>query len=93
MTKSSTESATENTKQSKFGSDVIRDSVKSSRCSRKVGPDSFKVIKLLGVGSFGEVFLVEMIDTGKLYAMKILKKDKIFKRNLTKYAVVERNVL
>lgn len=37
--------------------------------------------------------MVEKIDSGKLYAMKILKKDKIFKRNLTKYAKAERNVL
>lgn len=61
--------------------------------TQKVGPQSFKALKLIGVGSFGEVFLVEKIDTGKLYAMKILKKDKIMKGNLTKYAVVERNVL
>jgi serine/threonine protein kinase len=61
--------------------------------SKRVGPHSFKAIRPIGVGSFGEVFLVEKIDSGKLYAMKILKKDKIFKRNLTKYAKAERNVL
>jgi hypothetical protein len=93
LTKVSTESASENSKRSKYGSDVQNDSTKTSREAKKVGPSSFKVIKLLGVGSFGEVFLVEKIDSGKLYAMKILKKDKIFSRNLTKYAVVERNVL
>lgn len=48
----------------------------------KIGPHSFKIIKLLGIGSFGEVFLVERIDNGKLYAMKILRKDKILQRNL-----------
>lgn len=48
----------------------------------KIGPQSFNIIKLLGIGSFGEVFLVEMIDNGKLYAMKILRKDKILQRNL-----------
>lgn len=93
LTKVSTEGASENSKRSKYGSDVQNDSTKTSRATKKVGPSSFKVIKLLGVGSFGEVFLVEKIDTGKLFAMKILKKDKIFSRNLTKYAVVERNVL
>lgn len=92
LTKDSTEGTT--TKNSKYGSDVIQENSKTpTKNNRKVGPDSFKVIKLLGVGSFGEVFLVEKIDSGKLFAMKILKKDKIFKRNLTKYAVVERNVL
>jgi len=47
------------------------------------------VIKLLGSGSFGEVFLVEKKDNGKLYAMKVLKKDKIMEKNLTRYAMTE----
>jgi protein-serine/threonine kinase len=67
----------------------------------KVGPKSFSVIKLLGTGSFGEVFLVILKikfrwknrDSGKLYAMKVLKKDKIIGRNLTRYAMTERNVM
>lgn len=58
-----------------------------------VGPSSFKVLRLLGIGSFGEVFLVEKIDNGHLYAMKILKKDTVYKRKLIKYAKVERNVM
>ena len=35
--------------------------------------NDFKQIKLLGKGSFGEVYLV--IYKGEQYAMKILKKD------------------
>jgi serine/threonine protein kinase len=31
----------------------------------------------LGTGSFGEVFLVEEISSGKLMAMKVLSKTKI----------------
>jgi len=37
--------------------------------------------------------LVEKISTGKLYAMKVLKKDRIRDQNLTKYAKIERNIL
>ena len=33
----------------------------------------------LGAGAFGEVYLVEMIDTKKLYAMKVLKKEKFIR--------------
>ena len=47
------------------------------------GPKSFTVLKLIGTGSFGEVFLVEKNDTGKLYAMKVLRKSQIIEKNLT----------
>ena len=53
----------------------------------------FRAIKLLGVGSFGEVFLVEKRSNKKLYAMKILKKERVFKNNLKRYVMTERNVL
>lgn len=51
------------------------------------------MLKLLGTGSFGEVFLVEKKDSKTLYAMKVLKKDKIIEKNLTRYAITERNVM
>lgn len=59
----------------------------------KVGCYDFIGICELGHGSFGDVFLVTKQNTGKLYAMKVLKKDRIMERNLIKYAVTERNVL
>ena len=59
----------------------------------KASPKDFTVLKLIGTGSFGEVFLVERNSTGKLYAMKVLKKDKIVEKNLTRYAMTERNVM
>ena len=49
--------------------------------------------KLLGKGSFGEVYLVVKRDTGDLYAMKVLKKKDIIGQELMKYALAERNVL
>ncbi|CAK91505.1 unnamed protein product (macronuclear) [Paramecium tetraurelia] len=59
----------------------------------KVGPHHFKVHALIGKGSFGEVYLVEKLDTNQLLAMKVLHKSKIQKQNLTRYALTERNVL
>ncbi|KAM3140367.1 hypothetical protein pb186bvf_007527 [Paramecium bursaria] len=59
----------------------------------KVGPNHFKVHAMIGRGSFGEVYLVEKLDTNQLLAMKILHKSKIQKQNLTRYALTERNVL
>ncbi|KAE9553376.1 hypothetical protein FO519_003439 [Halicephalobus sp. NKZ332] len=55
----------------------------------------FELLKVLGQGSFGKVFLVRKIkgrDAGKLYAMKVLKKAtlKVRDRIRTK---MERNIL
>ena len=60
---------------------------------RRVGPDDFMPLKLLGSGSFGEVYLVREIRTRELYAMKVLTKHKIFGNNLVRYAKTERDVL
>jgi hypothetical protein len=59
----------------------------------RIGPSSFICHALLGKGSFGEVYLVEKRNTGILYAMKVLSKDKVTGQNLVKYAMTERNVL
>ena len=53
----------------------------------------FEAIQILGRGSFGEVYLVKKIESGKLYAMKVLRKEKVLGQNLIKYAMVERNIL
>jgi serum/glucocorticoid-regulated kinase 2 len=50
---------------------------------------------MLGQGSFGKVFLVEKIDTKKLYAMKTLDKKFVMakEKDISRYAKAERNVL
>jgi len=60
---------------------------------RKASPEDFELLQQLGKGSFGEVFLVKHMNESKLYAMKVLRKDKIMGQNLIKYALTERNVL
>ena len=42
--------------------------------------------KLLGTGSFGKVFLVEKLDDGNYFAMKVLSKTKLMAHNLVRYA-------
>lgn len=61
--------------------------------ARGICADNFDVLEELGKGSFGEVYLVRKKDTSMLYAMKVLKKEKIMGQNLIKYALTERNVL
>ena len=65
-----------------------------SECkNERVGPHSFDILQMLGKGSFGEVFLVQKKDNKQLFAMKVLRKDKVMAQNLIKYAKTERNVL
>ena len=59
----------------------------------KITPNDFICLGQIGKGSFGEVFLVKKIENSKLFAMKVLSKEKIFNQNLLKYAITERNVL
>lgn len=61
----------------------------------KASPDQFDLLRVLGQGSFGKVFLVRKKvghDSGTLYAMKVLKKAtlKVRDRIRTK---MERNIL
>ena len=59
----------------------------------KVKFNSFDIIKLLGSGSFGKVFLVKKKDSGEIFAMKVLKKrDLIIKKKL-RYAITETKIL
>jgi serine/threonine-protein kinase MRCK len=50
--------------------------VKSLRLTR----DDFETIKVIGRGAFGEVCVVHMKGTDKVYAMKILNKWEMLKR-------------
>lgn len=55
--------------------------------------DSFKMIKVVGKGSFGKVFLVREIKTAEMFALKVLRKDNIIKRNQVEHTRTERSVL
>ncbi|KAF8974538.1 kinase-like protein [Flammula alnicola] len=59
----------------------------------KLGLDDFRTVKVIGKGAFGEVRLVQKIDTGKIYAMKLLKKDEMLKKDQLAHVRAERDVL
>ncbi|XP_050404797.1 ribosomal protein S6 kinase alpha-5 [Patella vulgata] len=63
----------------------------------KVGMEDFELLKVLGTGAYGKVFLVRKYDgadQGKLYAMKVLKKASIVqKTKTTEHTKTERQVL
>uniref|UniRef100_A0A8V5G810 Serine/threonine-protein kinase MRCK beta n=1 Tax=Melopsittacus undulatus TaxID=13146 RepID=A0A8V5G810_MELUD len=55
--------------------------------------DDFEIIKVIGRGAFGEVAVVKMKCTERIYAMKILNKWEMLKRAETACFREERNVL
>eukprot|EP00968_Pinguiococcus_pyrenoidosus_P023831 scaffold4058_cov257-Pinguiococcus_pyrenoidosus.AAC.11 len=61
--------------------------------SRTVGLDSFKLLKVIGKGSFGKVFLVREKQGQQIYAMKVLRKANIIRRNQVEHTKTERSVL
>jgi Protein kinase domain/Ankyrin repeats (many copies) len=67
--------------------------LRAKATNQSISALSFEILKQLGKGSFGEVFLVRKINTSSVYAMKVLKKEKIITQNLISYALTERNVL
>ena len=54
---------------------------------------NFRTIKVIGKGSYGKVLLVEKKDTKKMYALKILKKAEILRRNQLEHTLDERRIL
>ncbi len=61
--------------------------------AHKGGVEAYNIIRMLGKGSFGEVFLVEEKTTRRLFAMKVIQKAKIMSQNLVKYVLAERRVM
>ncbi|KEI36618.1 uncharacterized protein L969DRAFT_90593 [Mixia osmundae IAM 14324] len=61
--------------------------------SVEVQPSSFQKIKLLGKGDVGKVYLVKEKKTDKLFAMKVLSKREMIKRNKIKRALAEQEIL
>ncbi|RCV14542.1 hypothetical protein SETIT_2G434500v2 [Setaria italica] len=58
-----------------------------------VGLDDFEILKLVGQGAFGKVFQVRKKNTSEIYAMKVMRKDKILENNHAEYMKAEREIL
>lgn len=59
----------------------------------KLGVDDFDPIKVIGRGAFGEVRLVQKVDTGHVYAMKILRKTDMVAKEQLAHVRAERDIL
>eukprot|EP00826_Nyctotherus_ovalis_P041616 TRINITY_DN4221_c0_g2_i2.p1 TRINITY_DN4221_c0_g2~~TRINITY_DN4221_c0_g2_i2.p1 ORF type:complete len:459 (+),score=87.04 TRINITY_DN4221_c0_g2_i2:583-1959(+) len=61
--------------------------------AKKQGLEAYNALRLLGKGSFGEVYLVIENKSKRLYAMKVFKKEKYLSQNIIRYALTEKNIM
>ncbi|EXJ82909.1 AGC/AKT protein kinase [Capronia epimyces CBS 606.96] len=57
------------------------------------GPNDFQILKLIGKGTFGQVYQVRKKDTQRIYAMKVLSKKVIIQKKEIQHTIGERNIL
>jgi protein-serine/threonine kinase len=57
------------------------------------GPEDFQILRLIGKGTFGQVYMVRKKDTKRIYAMKVLSKKVIVQKKEVAHTVGERNIL
>nr|BAJ33938.1 unnamed protein product [Eutrema halophilum] len=63
------------------------------KVSGVVGIEDFEVLKVVGKGAFGKVYQVRKKETSEIYAMKVMRKDKIMEKNHAEYMKAERDIL
>ncbi|WCJ39875.1 AGC (cAMP-dependent cGMP-dependent and protein kinase C) kinase family protein [Euphorbia peplus] len=81
-------------------SSVDDDTVRSLRASPintyskdRTSIEDFEIIKPISRGAFGRVFLARKRATGDLFAIKVLKKDDMIRKNAVESILAERNIL
>ena len=60
---------------------------------KNVKLEDFKILKVIGRGSFGKVCLVEYLPTHETYAMKSLKKDILIEQEQIENTLLEKEIL
>ncbi|KAF3794351.1 Serine/threonine-protein kinase AtPK2/AtPK19 [Nymphaea thermarum] len=58
-----------------------------------IGLEDFEIMKVVGQGAFAKVFQVRKKGTSEIYAMKVMRKDKILEKNHADYMKAERDIL
>ena len=61
--------------------------------SAKVNIEDFKILKVLGRGSYGKVMLIQHKEEGDLFALKTLRKKKVIKTSQVEHTKAEKRYL
>lgn len=64
-----------------------------SNSEKIVGLEDFEFLKVVGQGAFGKVYQVRKIGSSEIFAMKVMRKDNIIKKNHAEYMKTERDIL
>jgi serine/threonine protein kinase len=71
----------------------MNDDQLKNACNSKLTIDDFSILKVVGKGSYGKVLLVNKNDDSKVFAMKVLKKNHMVKRNQVEHIKTERKIM
>ncbi len=72
--------------------DIVSDS-QLRNGGKQVCKNDFQMLSVIGKGSYGKVLLVRKKACGQLYAIKVLKKSEIQRRNQVERTMTERRIL
>ena len=70
---------------------ALRD-LKEPNDMKQLSKDNFRILSVLGKGFYGKVFLVQKIDSGDLYALKVIRKKKLIELDSLSTIVAERSL-
>uniref|UniRef100_A0A1D1YMI1 non-specific serine/threonine protein kinase n=1 Tax=Anthurium amnicola TaxID=1678845 RepID=A0A1D1YMI1_9ARAE len=91
--------------QEKSSDEEVEEDGEGEEGAPKMGPSDFEILRVVGRGAFGKVFLVRKKERGggerkgevgeeaEVFAMKVMRKETIIKRNQVEYMRAERDIL
>ena len=65
----------------------------SHKLVKTVKEENFKILKVIGRGSYGKVCLVEYLPRNEIYAMKSLKKDLLIQEEQVECTLLEKEIM
>lgn len=67
--------------------------IEAQKPQKKLGHSDFEKLTIIGRGAFGEVRVCRKKDDKQVYAMKVMKKSEMLKKNQVAHIRAERDVL
>lgn len=61
--------------------------------AKKLNVNDFTNVAIIGRGAFGEVRVVRKNDSGEIFAMKVMKKAEMIKKNQVQHIRAERDLM